>query len=67
MPLLEQAIAASEPDGWFHEELAEAHAALGRDDEARKHATLALPLLERDDASLAADEPRSARLRELAR
>jgi tetratricopeptide (TPR) repeat protein len=47
--LLEQAVAwtkeAGRPDGYFHEELAEAHAALGRDEVAREHARLALPLL----------------------
>ena len=43
--LLEQAVAWDESDGWFHEELAQGYAALGRDDEAREQARLALPLL----------------------
>ena len=55
VPLLEQAVAWAEregaPDGWFHEELAEDYAALGRDDDARKHARLALELLEAADPS----------------
>jgi tetratricopeptide (TPR) repeat protein len=69
-PLLEQAVAAAEaagrPDGWFHEELAEIYAALGREDAAREQARLALPLLHADDPSLAQDAERSARLRGLA-
>jgi tetratricopeptide (TPR) repeat protein len=64
--LLEQAIAAGEPDGWFHEELAEDYAALGREDDARAQARMALPLLLGSDASLAGDGARLARLRELA-
>jgi tetratricopeptide (TPR) repeat protein len=68
--LLERAVAWTEavgsPDGWFHEELAECYAALGRDADAREQARLALPLLERDDPSLSDDEERSARLRRLA-
>lgn len=63
--LLEQAVAWSEtaekPDGWFHEEVAEIYAALGRLDEAREHAKRALSLLEGD-----LDDARSARLRLLA-
>ena len=55
IPLLEQAVAWAEaegaPDGWFHEELAEEYAAVGRPDDARRQARLALPLLERDDPS----------------
>jgi tetratricopeptide (TPR) repeat protein len=51
-------------DGWFHEELAEDYAALGRSDDARSHARLALPLLETADPSF--DGERAARLRELA-
>ena len=50
--LLEQAVAWTEsvgrPDGWFHEELAECYAALGRDDEARVQSDLARSLF--DDA-----------------
>jgi len=67
---LEQAVAfadaAGEPDGWFHEELAEDYAALGRADEARAHARLALAALERDDPSFAGDAARRERLRSLA-
>ena len=42
---------AGAPDGWLHEELAEAYAALGRPAEAAEHGRLAIPLLERDDPS----------------
>ena len=60
--------AASEgaPDGWFHEELAEEYAALGRASEAREQARLALPLLLDADPSFADDAERAARLRSLA-
>ena len=65
--LLEQAVAWTEqagtPDGWFHEELAEAYADLGRLDQAREQARLAIPLLEAADPSF---EARGDRLRELA-
>lgn len=65
---LERAVAwASEsgaPDGWFHEELAEDYAALGRDAEAREQARLGLPLLETGDPSF--DGERAERLRALA-
>jgi|1186.fasta_scaffold02684_5 tetratricopeptide (TPR) repeat protein len=54
------------PDGWFHEELAEEYAAVGRDTEAADQARAAIPLLERDDPDFASDETRSARLRALA-
>jgi tetratricopeptide (TPR) repeat protein len=54
------------PDGWFHEELAEDYAALGRDAEAAEQAHLALPLLEEQDPSLADDDDRRARLEDLA-
>jgi tetratricopeptide (TPR) repeat protein len=64
--LLEQAVAwaqgAGEPDGWFHEELAEDYAALGRDDEARQQARLAVPLLLEADPSFANDDARRGRL-----
>lgn len=69
LELLEQAVAWTEtvgkPDGWFHEELAETYAALGRDQEARDHARLAVKLLAAADASLTPDSERAARLREL--
>ncbi len=65
---LERAVAwASEsgaPDGWFHEELAEDYAALGREEDAREQARLALPLLEAGDPSF--DGERAERLRALA-
>jgi tetratricopeptide (TPR) repeat protein len=43
-PLLEQCIANSEPDFYFHEELSEVYKALGRDDEAAQQAELAARL-----------------------
>lgn len=68
--LLEQAVSWTEaegkPDGWFHEELAEDYAALGRETEARDQARLAIPLLLEADASFAGDGERTARLRLLA-
>jgi tetratricopeptide (TPR) repeat protein len=70
IPLLEQSVdwAAGEgkPDGWYHEELAAAYAAPGRDDAAREQALLAIPLLERDDPSFGEDAERSTSLRALA-
>ena len=67
---LERAIAWTEsveaPDGWFHEALAESSAALGRDQEARRNARLALSLLPDTDPSFADDAARVGRLRELA-
>jgi tetratricopeptide (TPR) repeat protein len=69
-PLLEAAVAWANgegaPDGWFHEELAEEYAALGRDDDARTQARAAIPLLERDDPAFSEDPARVARLSELA-
>lgn len=69
IPLLEKAVvwAAREgaPDGWFHEELAEEYAALGRASEAREQARLALPLLLDADPSFAEDADRASRLRQL--
>ncbi len=66
VPLLERALASAHArdheDGWLHEELAEEYAALGRDTEASAQARLAIPLLERDDPSIAEDAERSARL-----
>lgn len=53
------------PDGWFHEELAEDYAALGREADAREQARLAIPLLERDDPEFG--DERAERLRSLAR
>jgi tetratricopeptide (TPR) repeat protein len=71
IPLLEQAVAwadgARQPGGWLREELAEEYAAVGRTDEAREHARLAIPVLEKNDPSFAEDAERSGRLRELAR
>ena len=58
--------AAAAPDGWFHEELAEDYAALGRVTEAAEQARLALELLSAQDPSFDADATRPARLRILA-
>ena len=67
IPLLEGAVTwateSGAPDGWFHEELAEEYAAVGRADEAREQARVAIPLLERDDPSFPG---RRGRLDELA-
>ena len=61
---LEQCVAwadeAGVDDGYFHEELAEGYAVLGRRDDARDHARRALELASDDDP------PRLARLAELA-
>ena len=66
IPLLERAVAwaevAGSPDGWFHEELAEEYAAVGRNADARAQAALAIPLLERDDLSFSQDAERPGRL-----
>jgi tetratricopeptide (TPR) repeat protein len=66
IPLLEVAVdwAAGEgsPDGWFHEELAEEYAAVGRVEAASEQARLAIPLLETDDPSFTSDDERRARL-----
>jgi tetratricopeptide (TPR) repeat protein len=68
--LLERAVAwadaAGKPDGWFHEELAESYAALGRDAEAREQARRALKILPAADPSFEQDDARVARLRSLA-
>jgi tetratricopeptide (TPR) repeat protein len=53
-------------DGWFHEELGEDYAALGRDEDAADQARLALQLLREQDPSLAEDPDRLARLEQLA-
>ena len=70
VPLLETAVAWADregaPDGWFHEELAEDYAAVGRADDAAEQARAAIPLLERDDPDFANDERRASRLRALA-
>ena len=70
VPLLELAVEWSEragaPDGWFHEELGEEYAAVGRADDARTQARLAIPLLETADPSFARDTERTARLHDLA-
>jgi tetratricopeptide (TPR) repeat protein len=70
IPYLERAVAWAEDvgvaDGWFHEELAEEYASVGRLDEARDQARLALPLLEEADPAFIEDPERAARLRDLA-
>ena len=70
IPLLEQAVAwterAGKPDGWFHEELAEEYAAVGRPEDARDHARRAISLLGAEDPSFAEDEPRKCHLTSLA-
>jgi tetratricopeptide (TPR) repeat protein len=53
-------------DGWFHEELAEQYAALGRKRDAAEHATTALSLLAEQDPSLEGDRARVERLRSIA-
>jgi tetratricopeptide (TPR) repeat protein len=68
--LLEQAVAWADaegnPDGWFHEELAESYAALGRAEEAADQARRALGLLPVADPDFMEDSERASRLRELA-
>jgi tetratricopeptide (TPR) repeat protein len=68
--LLERAVASAEgrghADGWLHEELAEEYAALGRAEDARAQANIAIPLLERDDPSFDEDAQRRERLASLA-
>jgi len=70
IPSLETAVAwathVDKPDGWFHEELAEEYAAVGRSDDAGVQARLAIPLLEADDPSFADDDERRTRLTALA-
>jgi tetratricopeptide (TPR) repeat protein len=67
---LELAVAWTEdegaPDGWYHEALAESDSVLGRGDEARRNAELALELLPDADPSFADDAARVGRLRALA-
>jgi hypothetical protein len=60
------AVGKGASDGWFHEELAEEYAAVGRTGDAREQARLALPLLLDADPALADDAERSRRLRSLA-
>lgn len=68
--LLEQAVgqarADGKRDGWYHEELAEEYAAVGRSEDARVQAQLAILLLEQADPSFSEDADRSTRLRMLA-
>lgn len=68
--LLEQAVswANSEgtPDGWFHEELAECYAALGRSIEAVEQARRALALLPEADPTFEPGSARACRLHQLA-
>ncbi|MBK5266066.1 MAG: tetratricopeptide repeat protein [Acidimicrobiia bacterium] len=70
IPILETAVAwavdSGAPDGWFHEELAEEYAAVGRDIEAGQQARLALPLLTDVDLFFRGDAERVARLSTLA-
>jgi tetratricopeptide (TPR) repeat protein len=61
------AVASGHPDGWYHEELAEVYATLGRFTEARDQARRAIPLLSTADPAFKDDSPRAERLRELAR
>jgi tetratricopeptide (TPR) repeat protein len=53
-------------DGWYHEELAETYAALGRAGDAADQARHALALLPDADPSFEPDGERAARLRRLA-
>jgi tetratricopeptide (TPR) repeat protein len=67
--LLEQAVAWAEgegnPDGWFHEELAESYAELGRPTDAAAQARRALAILPGGDPSFEPNGERAARLRRL--
>ncbi len=69
VPLLEQSVAWAEsedaPDGWFHEELAETYADLGRTAEAADQARKALALLPEADPTFV-DGEQATRLRQLA-
>ena len=69
-PLLEHAVAWADgegkPDSWFHEELAECYAALGRPLEAGEQARRALALLPDADSTFEPGGERATRLRELA-
>ena len=70
IPLLESAVVwsenSSQPDGWFHEELALEYADVGRPGDARRHAERALALLPATDPSFANSDDRVAALRALA-
>lgn len=70
IPLLEQAVAwaveEGTSDGWFHEELALGLADVGRVDEAREQAKVAVALLDDADPSFPEDPERRPRLVELA-
>ena len=70
LALLEMSVAWAEaegnPDGWFHEELAESYAALGRSEEAAEHSRRALAILPDADPSFGRDSERGERLRDLA-
>jgi tetratricopeptide (TPR) repeat protein len=61
--LLERCVASRPGDSYFHEELAESYASLGRTDDARAQAELALGLLEKEEH----ESERASRLGELAR
>jgi tetratricopeptide (TPR) repeat protein len=61
--LLERCVASRPGDSYFHEELAESYALLGRTDDARAQAELALGLLEKEEH----ESERASRLGELAR
>jgi tetratricopeptide (TPR) repeat protein len=63
---VEAAVSLGKPDGWYHEELAEIYAALGRDDDAAEHAAHALSLLAAVDDSFDSESERAVRLRNLA-
>jgi tetratricopeptide (TPR) repeat protein len=63
---VESATSRGAADGWLHEELAEDYMAVGRSDDARVHARLAIPLLTAQDSSFAGDADRKARLDALA-
>ncbi len=70
VPLLERSVAWAEsedaPDGWFHEELAETYADLGRTAEAADQARKALAILPEADPTFESDGERATRLRQLA-
>ena len=70
LPLLEQAVAwtdeVGQPDGWYHEELAETYTALGRDGDAREQAEKALAVLPAADPDFTPDGERAQRLHRIA-